>query len=182
MALLIVDMIADYEFNDGENIFDGALSAAKNIATLKMHAKTADMPVIYVNDNYGIWRNSFEATLAAAAVSERGRQIVQILRPEKDDYHVLKPQRSGFFATPLDVLLTSLDVSRLIITGITADICVLFTAHDAYMRGYQISVPADCTAAVNEHALTEALEMLGRTVDADTTSSGEIELTRAQAG
>ena len=127
-ALLIVDMIADFEFEDGDRIFENALPAARNIAKLKERAKAARIPVIYVNDNYGVWRNNFEATLAEAVRSERGKQIVDLLRPDKDDYHVLKPQRSGFFATPLDVLLTSLGVSTLIMTGISADICVLFTA------------------------------------------------------
>lgn len=168
-------MIADYEFHDGDKIFNNALEAARNIAKLRSRAKAAKVPVIYVNDNYGLWQNDFDATLACAERSQRGRPIVDLLRPDKDDYHVLKPQRSGFFATPLDVLLTSLDVSDLIITGITADICVLFTAHDAYMRGYRINVPADCTAAADNERCSTALDMLRRTADADLKPSNEIE-------
>jgi nicotinamidase-related amidase len=171
-------MIADYEFDDGDKIFANAINAARNIASLKSRARSAGIPVIYVNDNYGLWKNDFDATLECAARSERGKQIVDLLRPDKDDYYVLKPQRSGFFATPLDVLLTSLDISDLIITGITADICVLFTAHDAYMRGYRISVPADCTAAADSETCSTALDMLRRTADADIKPSTEIELER----
>ena len=169
-------MIADYEFDNGDKIFANALEAAQNIAKLKARTKAAMIPVIYVNDNYGVWQNDFDATLECAQRSERGKQLVELLRPDKDDYHVLKPQRSGFFATPLDVLLTSLDISNLIITGITADICVLFTAHDAYMRGYRINVPADCTAAVNRETCSTALDMLRRTADADIKRSADIEL------
>ena len=171
-------MIADYEFENGDKIFANATNAARNIATLKTRARSAGIPVIYVNDNYGLWKNDFDATLECAARSERGKQIVELLGPNKDDYHVLKPQRSGFFATPLDVLLTSLDISDLIITGITADICVLFTAHDAYMRGYRISVPADCTAAADSETCNAALDMLRRTADADINPSTAIELKR----
>jgi nicotinamidase-related amidase len=174
-ALLVVDMIADYEFENGDRVFNNALPAAQSIAKLKERAKAARIPVIYVNDNYGVWRNNFEATLAAAERSERGKQIVGLLRPDKDDYHVLKPQRSGFFATPLDILLKSLDVSTLIITGVSADICVLFTAHDAYMRGYTIKVPNDCTAAADKAICSEAIEMLKRVADADVKPSHEIE-------
>jgi nicotinamidase-related amidase len=169
-------MVADYEFDDGDKIFGNAINAARNIASLKSRAKAAGIPVIYVNDNYGLWKNDFDATLNRAERSERGKQIVELLRPDKDDYHVLKPQRSGFFATPLDVLLTSLDISDLIITGITADICVLFTAHDAYMRGYRIKVPADCTAAADSKSCGTALDMLRRTADADINPSTQIQL------
>jgi nicotinamidase-related amidase len=60
---------------------------------------------------------------------------------------VLKPKHSGFYATTLDVLLEYLKVDTLILTGIAANICVLFTANDAYMRDYQLFVPADCVAS-----------------------------------
>jgi nicotinamidase-related amidase len=133
-----------------------------------------------------MWRNNFDATLAAAEGSQRGGQIVKLLRPDKDDYHVLKPQRSAFFATPLEVLLTSLDVSKLIIKGISTDMCVLFTAHDAYMRGYKINVPADCTAAADHKTIRVAIELLERVADADIRPSTEIEVetssTQAYAG
>ena len=177
--MLIVDMIADFEFEDGDRLFEKALPIAQNIARIRSRAHQADIPVIYVNDNYGLWKNNFEGTLAAAEKSAKGKQIVELIRPGKDDYHILKPQRSGFFATPLDVLLTSLDASRLIITGVSADICVLFTAHDAYMRGFEIIVPEDCTAAADDRHRDHALSLLRRVADADTTPSDELKLERA---
>jgi nicotinamidase-related amidase len=174
-------MIADFEFKDGDRIFAKAIPAAGNIARLKAAAKKSNLPVIYVNDNYGIWKNNFEGTLAAAEKSDRGKQIVEMIRPDNDDYHILKPQRSGFFATPLDVLLTSLDVSELIITGLSTDICVLFTAHDAYMRGFKILVPADCTAASDENHRDYALDLLRRIADADIRPSTELKLGSAMS-
>jgi len=56
-------MIADYEFDNGDKIFANALEAAQNIVKLKARAKAAMIPVIYVNDNYGVWQNDFDATL-----------------------------------------------------------------------------------------------------------------------
>jgi nicotinamidase-related amidase len=179
--LLIIDMIADFEFENGDRLFEKALPAAQKIAHLKQRAAKCRIPVIYVNDNHGVWKNDFEDMLAVAASSPRGRQILGLIRPCKDDYHVLKPQRSGFFGTPLDVLLTSLDVSDLVITGISTDICVLFTAHDAYMRGFRLMVPADCTGALDDRHRDYALDLLRRVADADTRPSTELDLRAGEA-
>ena len=175
-ALLIVDMIGDFEHEDGEELFLNTLPAAEKLSELARRARHAKVPVIYVNDNYGEWRNDFRATLEGARNSERGRRIIELLEPGPHDYHVLKPQRSGFFSTPLDVLLTSLKVSTLIITGIATDICVLFTANDAYMRGYRVMVPSDCTAAVTADQASETLALLERVADADTSPSADLDL------
>lgn len=173
-AILIVDMISTFDFPDGELLSPQALECAKQIDKLGTQARENDVPVIFVNDNYGQWRNDFRATLAAAAASDRGGAVATLLEPKHNDYHVLKPQRSGFFATPLEVLLTALKVSDLVITGITTDMCVMFTAHDAYMRGYSVSVPRDCCAAVEKNHHLSALDTLERVADADIRPSHEI--------
>ena len=177
-ALLIIDMVSDFEFDDGDRLFESIQPRVDAIVELKKRIKEAEAPVIYVNDNFGIWKNSFSKTLDAARSSRLGEQIVSRLLPADDDYHVLKPQRSGFFATPLDVLLSSLEVVDLVIAGVTTDICVLFTAHDAYMRGFHVTVPSDCSAAVDEKDHVQALEMLKRIADADIRPSGEVDLNR----
>lgn len=165
-ALLIVDMISDFEFEGGDKLCRNALAAAQNINELKKRAKDNCAPVIYVNDNYGRWNEDFR-TMAARirSDSERGRRITEILAPEDNDLYILKPQRSGFYETPLSVLLQSLRVSNLVICGVTTDICVLFTAHDAYMRGFRVFVPEDCCAAVDDGNHTEALSLLARVTD-----------------
>ena len=173
-AVLIVDMIADFGFVDGEQLFIHALPTARRIADLKKRAAKASLPVIYVNDNYHKWKDDFKATMRSAESSKSGKQIVDILRPGVDDYYVLKPQRSGFFGTPLDFLLENLNVSNLIVTGVTTDICVLFTAHDAYMRGYAVTVPGDCSAAVDVRDHRSALELIARIADAEICDSDEI--------
>ena len=72
-----------------------------------------------------------------------------MLAPHKDDFFVVKPRFSGFYGSTLPVLLPELSADRLIITGIAADICVLFTAADAHMRNYQMWVPANAVASEN---------------------------------
>lgn len=180
-AMLIVDMIADFDFTNGDRIFENALPAARKIADLKTRANEASIPVIFLNDNYGKWKNDFSATLRSAESSEKGKEIASILIPDDRDYHILKPQRSGFFATPLDVLLGTLDISRLIVTGLTTDICILFTAHDAYMRGYSVAVPSDCSAAVDRKDHENALRLLLRIADTDIRGSGSIDLSKTSS-
>ena len=175
-ALLIVDMISDFEFDDGEKLCPHAFAAAENIRELKRRAKDHCVPVIYVNDNYGHWEEDFRSFAdRIGSGSDRGRRITELLAPEENDLYILKPQRSGFYETPLSVLLQSLKVSNLIICGVTTDMCVLFTAHDAYMRGFHVYVPADCSAAVEVKYHTEALELLERVAEARIGGSREID-------
>jgi nicotinamidase-related amidase len=176
-ALLLIDVISDFEFEDGEKLYDNAVIAAERIAKLKLRASDAGLPVIYVNDNYGKWQEDFNAQVDRIIESSaRGREIASLLRPDRDDYYILKPQRSGFYETPLDVLLASLNVRDVIVTGFSTDICVLFTAHDAYMRGYGVRVPADCCAAVETHYHDGALELIERVAKADISTSAAIRL------
>ena len=177
-ALLIIDMISDFEFEDGDKLYPQALEAAECISAVKRKAKRADAAVVYVNDNYGRWNEDFHTyTSNVREKSDKGRRIIELLEPESDDMFVLKPQRSGFYATPLGVLLLSMGTSRVVVTGVTTDICVLFTAHDAYMRGFNVSVPADCAAAVKPAHHRRALRFLERIADVDISSCDEVEFT-----
>src|SRR6187200_171642 len=138
-ALLLIDVINDFDFPEGEQLLKLALPVGKNIARLKQRAKRAGIPAVYVNDNFGRWRSDFRAQVDHCLTGGvRGQPLAELLRPEADDYFVLKPKHSGFFATTLDTLLEYLGVQTVILTGIAANICVLFTANDAYMRDYHL--------------------------------------------
>lgn len=178
-ALLIIDMINDFQHEDGASLFKHALPAAEAIADLKNQAKRAGIPVVYVNDNFQEWRASFAATIDRVEEgSEEGRQVVKTLRPGDDDYYVLKPHRSGFYKTPLGLLLDHIKVSDLVITGITTDMCVLQTCHEAHIRGYKMFVPSDCTAAVKKEYHEQALEIVERTTKARVGRSSELDLNK----
>ncbi len=159
-ALLLIDVINDLAFDGSEALISDAELMAPRLAALKRRATTAGIPVIYINDNFGQWRSDFRRTVAhCTARTSPGRRVSQRLRPTARDYFVLKPKHSGFYDTTLDTLLADLRIRRTILTGIAGNICVLFTANDAYMRGLKIFAPADCivsnTAQDNEHALRQ---------------------------
>src|SRR5438270_2009510 len=148
VALLLIDVTNDLEFESGEELLRHALPMAEKLSVLKRRAKASGVPVIYVNDNFGKWQSDFKKILDhCLEEGVRGRPVAELLRPEEDDYFVLKPKHSGFFSTTLDILLDYLGVRTLVLTGLTADICVLFTAHDAYMRDFNVLVPSDCVAS-----------------------------------
>ena len=143
VALLLIDVINDLEFPEGDQLLRYALPMARQIAALKQRARQEGVPVIYVNDNFGRWRSDFNAQVEHCLKDGvRGQPVVELLRPDEDDYFVLKPKHSGFFSTTLDMLLEYLGVKAVVLTGMAANICVLFTANDAYMRDLHLVVPS----------------------------------------
>jgi nicotinamidase-related amidase len=174
VVLLLIDVINDLEFPGGDALFRHALPMAKRLATLKQRAKHARIPTVYVNDNFGKWRSDFRTlTLHCLQDAVRGKPIATLLRPEEEDYFVLKPKHSGFFATTLEVLLAYLQATTLILTGLTGDMCVLFTAQDAFMRDFHLCIPRDCVAShskeVNKQVLGHMKTILGADIQPSTT-------------
>lgn len=177
VALLIIDMINDLEFPGGDEFMEPANRIAETISQLKRRAKEQGIPVIYANDNFGRWRSNFNEVIEHVLTDGvRGRYLAEVLKPDQDDYFVLKPKNSAFYETTLDMLLTYLNVKRLILTGISTDSCVLFSANDAYMRDLKLSVPSDCVASIKPAHTQDALAYMKRVLDADTTPSTAIDL------
>src|SRR5438128_2716716 len=146
-ALLIVDMISHWRFPGAEALLAQSARMAPHIAALKVRCRRAGVPAIYANDNHGRWRSDFRRVVdESLAQGGAAARITTLLAPDDDDYFVLKPKHSGFFATPLDLLLQHLQARRLIITGVATDQCVTTTAVDARMRDYEVIVPRDCVA------------------------------------
>jgi nicotinamidase-related amidase len=159
VAVVLIDVINTFDFPGSASLIRAAARAAPVIERLLARARKRGVPVVYVNDNFGRWTSDFEATLEEAVRAERpGRRVCDRLRPVKGDYFVLKPQHSGFYATPLDLLLGHLGVHTLVLVGFATNICVLFTAHDAHMRGYHLVVPRDACAANSTRLTRAALE------------------------
>ena len=150
-ALLIIDVINDLEFPEGERVLPWARRLTKPLRALSSKARRNGIPVIYANDNFGQWHGDKDMVYAyCTRAGARGREVSRLLRPKKGDYFILKPRHSAFFSTPLLPLLESLHTSRLILTGMVTNLCVLITAHDAAMHGYPMIVVSDCCAAEND--------------------------------
>ncbi len=177
VAILLIDVINDLEFPEGDQLLRYAVPMAERIERLAGRARRAGVPVVYVNDNFGRWRSDFNAQVEhCLRDGVRGRPIAEKLRPDEADYFVLKPKHSGFYSTTLDILLEYLGARTLILTGMAANICVLFTANDAYMRDFHLVVPADCVASTTEEENRYALEQMRKVLKADIRPSDELRL------
>lgn len=177
--MLLIDVINDFDFEGSAGLVRAAVRASRPIEALCRRARAARVPIVYVNDNFGRWRSDFATTirectrpeLPASAVSER-------LRPRGGDYFILKPQHSGFYSTPLDLLLAHLRVHTLVLTGFAANLCVLFTANDAHMRGYRLVVPSDCTASNSPSLTRSALVHVETALGGDVRPSSRVDFAR----
>lgn len=176
-ALLLIDVINDFEFEGGEELFKLAMPAGEQIAKLKARSKSVGIPAIYVNDNFGKWQSDLNRIVKHCLEDGvRGEPFVRMVLPEDDDYFVLKPKHSGFYCTSLELLLEHLGANNLILVGIAGNNCVLVTANDAYMRDFKIFVPEDCVVSLTQEANDYALNQMAQVLKADTTSSTDLKL------
>lgn len=176
-ALLVIDMLNDLSFDDARPLRPAAQHVAATIRDLRDEADRCAVPVIYVNDNGDRWHSDRERLIdEVAAARPEAAAIVERLRPADQHFFVIKPRFSGFYATNLQVLLPRLRASRLILTGIAADICVLFTAADAHMREYDLWVPEDAVASLAPERTRWALDIMRETMGAETRATDTLAL------
>jgi len=176
-ALLLVDVINDMAFDGSESLVRLAEPMAHRLQALKRRARAAGLPTLYINDNFGKWRSDFR-TLVEHCLNDDvpGRAVARLLKPDDEDYFVLKPKQSAFFGTTLDTLLRSLGITTVILTGIAGDNCVLFSANDAYLRDLKLFIPSDCVASNTEEENDYALKLMQKVVKADIRPSAELDL------
>lgn len=177
VALLLIDVINDLEFPGAARLRPHALRMARAVVRLRARARAADIPVIYVNDNFGIWKSDFRCVVEHCLQDGvRGAPITALLEPGEGDYFVLKPKHSGFYSTTLDLLLQHLGARTLILAGLAGNICVLFTANDAYLRDYTLVVPSDCCASNTVDENRHALRQMKTVLKADTRPAAKLAL------
>jgi nicotinamidase-related amidase len=176
VALLLVDVINPCDFAEADAFLRHALPAAKMISALKRRALSAGVPVIYANDNFGRWRSDLAAVVERCRQPDcKGKPLCEALRPAEHDYFVLKPKHSAFYSTTMDLLLRALQTRVVIICGFAANICVLFTANDAYMRDLRVVVPSDCVASNTTEENEAALAQMAKVLKADVRPSPDVD-------
>lgn len=175
-ALLILDMLSEWKFEDAGKVLRNSRAAAHAIAHLKQRLPER-MPVIYVNDTAGQWESDQQAFVSRCCGEDaKGRDISLLLAPGERDFFMFKPKHSGFYGTPLENLLQSLGVRRVILTGMTAHQCVLFTAVDAYVRDFELIVPKDCIGGGSATETRHALFILQSALKANVAASSTLRL------
>ncbi|PLR89851.1 isochorismatase [Bacillus sp. T33-2] len=165
-------MINNFDFEHGDLLSKRAKEITGPILDIKNLFNKHGLPVIYINDHYNLWQADFEKIMDYCR-NEKSEQIIDKLAPTEKDYFLIKPKHSAFYGTALDTLLQQLKVDTVVITGVAGNICVLFTANDAYMREYQLIVPENCIASNHEQDNQYTLKMMRDTLKANTKPSSE---------
>jgi nicotinamidase-related amidase len=164
-ALAVIDMLNTYEHADAEPLTESVARAVGPMSRLIARAVEAEVPVIYVNDNYGDWNSSQEDLVRQAMEGNRPDLVEPILPPAEVDF-VMKARHTIFYMTPLEYLLWQRDIGRLVLTGQVTEQCILYSALDAYVRHYDVTVPSDGVGHIHETLADAAFKMMQRNMDA----------------
>ena len=174
-ALVVVDMISTYDFPDADEVAGNAGDAVERIAGLLHRARDEGVQVIYVNDNYGDWNSSHEE-LFAKAMNGRHPELVEPLAPQEGDAFVIKARHSIFYSTPLEYLLATQGLGRIVLTGQVTEQCILYSALDAYVRNFRLAVVQDAVAHIDDELAKAALHMMERNMSADIETTADADL------
>lgn len=177
LALVVIDMINTYDHEDAELLVPSVRRIVPVLADLIEQAREADVPVIYANDNFGLWR-SHHGELVDTAMAHPHADLIAPIRPDDQSLFVVKARHSVFYETPLSYLLWRLDVGHVVLTGQVTEQCVLYSALDAHIRHLEVTVPQDAVASIHPHLASAALEMMERNMGARIVTAKEIDFGR----
>jgi nicotinamidase-related amidase len=166
-ALVIVDMLNDYRHEDADPLAESVREKLPCIVALCDQARAAqDVDVIYVNDNQDQWELGRDE-LIDKALNGRHPDLVEPIAPRDSVPFVVKGRHSIFYETAVDHLLRIREIDRVVLAGQVTEQCVLYSALDAYMRGYELTVPPDAVAHIVPELAQAALRMMERNMHAD---------------
>ncbi len=157
-ALLIIDMLNDFVLAGAPLKAENAESIINPIKQEIEKAKTNFYPVIYLCDRHEEDDLEFRLYPRHAVKNSEGEKIIEELRPEGNDIIVRKYSLSGFYNTELNEILKKLFIKKLVITGIYSNICVLYTAFGAVIRGYDVDIVKKATIGTSKKDHKYALE------------------------
>lgn len=166
-ALLITDMLNDF-VNKGATLeVPAARAIIRHIRKETVRARKKHIPIIYCCDAHKDNDPEFKLWPRHAVKGTAGAEVVKQLKPQETDYVVAKNYYSCFYKTSLDKLLKKLGTTHLILTGVVTNICILYTTADAYMRGYKVTIPRNCVAALKKNEHQFALQQMRRVFRAE---------------
>jgi nicotinamidase-related amidase len=174
-ALIVVDMLNAYDHEDADRLVESVERVVEPIAGLVKRASEQGVEVIYVNDNYGDW-NSSQEELARAALNGRRPDLVEPILPPDDADFVIKARHTIFYMTPLEYLLGQKRIDHLVLAGQVTEQCILYSALDAYVRHFEVTIPPDAVAHIHEDLAEAALKMMERNMRAELVAAADCRL------
>jgi nicotinamidase-related amidase len=158
-ALIIIDMLNPYEHEDAQPLMDSVRAILPALQDLIALAVDREIPIVYVNDNYGDW-SAGRPEIIERALAGADPTLVEPVLPPEGTLFLVKARHSIFYQSPLEYLLGQFDADRLILAGQVTEQCVLYSALDAYVRHFQVAVLPDAVAHIHQDLAEAALRMM----------------------
>jgi nicotinamidase-related amidase len=165
LALLVVDMLNRYEHPEADRLADGVAGALPGVRTLLDRAGELEVPVIYVNDNYGDWNSSVEELTQKALDGDHPELVEPVLPPSGASF-VVKARHNAFYGTPLEYLLDQMGIEHLVFAGQVTEQCIFYSVIDAYVRHFDATIVTDAVASIYPDLGDAALKMMKRNLGA----------------
>jgi nicotinamidase/pyrazinamidase len=165
-ALLVIDMLKDFLDKDGALSIGDSEKLIQNVTSRLKEWREEGNAVIYIMDRHLPQDAEFKMFRPHCLAGEKGGEVIGELAPREEDYKIYKRRYSAFFGTDLDLTLRELGVTELELVGVCTNICVLYTAADARMLNYDVTVRKNCVASFDEKAHEFALGELEKTLGA----------------
>jgi nicotinamidase-related amidase len=172
-ALIVIDMINTYDHDDVDLLLPSVRACVPAVTRLLAHARRYDVPIIYVNDNFGQWR-SHHGEILETALRGPHADLVRAIAPDETSLFVVKARHSAFYETPLSYLLSQEGVEHVVLCGQVAEQCVLYSALDAHIRHLQVAVPRDAVAHIHQDLAEAAFRMMERNMAARITTADHV--------
>jgi nicotinamidase-related amidase len=177
-ALIVVDMLTDYEYEDGEKAAEQVERVLPTMTELIGRAREQGVPVIYVNDSAGDWRSDRRAFLDKLLEAERAH-LVEPIVPDDAAPLIMKARHSIFYETQLEYLLRSEEIGTVCLIGQVTEQCILYSALDAHIRHIETVIPRDAVAHIDEGLAEAALRMMELNMEAAVTAASDVEFEAA---
>jgi nicotinamidase-related amidase len=147
-AFVLVDVVQTFEHEDGERLLGSFRARRDGFVKALERARTDGLPVIYANDNFGVWDGD-APRLVREALDGQGGDLVRAIAPRQAETFVVKPRYSAFDHTPLELILRELEVERLLLGGMSTEGCVAQSAIGARELGFKVTVLARACATID---------------------------------
>ncbi len=166
-------MLNPYDHEDADVLAEEAESRIEPLRGLIEATKDSDdAELIYVNDNY----DDFTATskdLGEHAMKGERPDLVEPILPPKGALFVQKVRHSAFYSSALDHLLRIKEVDTVVLTGLVTEQCILYSALDAYVRGFDLRVAKDAVVPIIPELGDAALKMIERNMSGEIVPAAE---------
>jgi nicotinamidase-related amidase len=169
-ALVVVDMLNRYEHPDADVLKASVRDVVPVIADMVDRACSTGTTVVYVNDNHGVWNAGRHELTDWAADGEPS--LVEPIAPPDDVPFLVKARHSAFYSTQLEYMLHESEITDLVLVGQVTEQCILYTALDAYIRHFRLTVPRDGVAHIHEDLAEAALRMMETNMHTNVVDSG----------